>query len=87
MIWLTNELAMTADECGYIVGKPRARRGRGVVMDNPRYYSTIGKAVHGALQAALRQGVKEESITTLREFIDRQAELEENFRRLLSPLE
>lgn len=37
MIYLTDEVALTADSMQYIVGKPVQRPGKGVEMQNPKY--------------------------------------------------
>ena len=72
MIQLTDDLVMIADDHCYIVGTPRERPGRPVEICNPTYYTTAGQAVHGALNRAIRQGVRDGNITTLREFIQEQ---------------
>lgn len=87
MIQLTKDLAATADENQYIVGQPRQRVGRGTVLRNPRYYPTMARAVSGALSTALRQGVADGSITTLREFIQEQERLRGELEKLLAPLD
>ena len=37
MIQLTKDLAMTADGHCYIVGQPRQRPDKGLLLDNPTY--------------------------------------------------
>lgn len=86
MIQLTKDLWLKADEHCYIVGKPVKSRGKGTELRNPRYYHTMARAVSGALSTALRQGVADGSITTLREFIQEQTRLQAEFEKLLAPL-
>lgn len=87
MIKLSDNLAMTADEHCYIVGKPRQERGKGIRLDFPTYHATAAQAVQNAVSRAMRDGVQDGSITTLREFIDRQKELQAEFKKLVEPLE
>lgn len=54
MIELPKGLVMIADERCYIVGKPKKERGRGVEIQNPKYYPTMESAIRGALSIALR---------------------------------
>lgn len=86
MIQLTKHLWLKADEHCYIVGKPVESRGKGAELRNPRYYPTMARAVSGVLSTALRQGVADGSITTLREFIQEQARLQTEFEKLIAPL-
>lgn len=86
MIQLTKDLALTADDHCYIVGKPRQKAGNGLVIDDPTYYSTADQAVQGALCRAMRISVKEGSVTTLREFVERQEQLLAELQRLIAPL-
>ena len=72
MIQMTDNLAMTADEYSYIVGQPRTRPDKGVVLVKPRYYPTAAQAVSAALQMTLRKGVADGTITTLSQFIQEQ---------------
>ena len=74
MIQLTKNLAMIADDSCYIVGTPREKADKGVVLDKPTYYTTAAQAVQGALHRAMRQAIKDGSITTLREFVQRKAD-------------
>lgn len=87
MIHLTKDLCMKADDCCYIVGKPRTRAGKGTVLDSPTYYSTAAQAVEGALKRVVRQGVADGSITTLRQFIQEQERLRGELERLIAPLD
>lgn len=87
MIQLTQELAMTADEHGYIVGKPRQSADKVVRLDKPTYYPTAAQAVSSACARALRQGVADGTITTLRGVIQEQERLQAEFERLIAPLD
>lgn len=71
MIYLTDEVALTADSMQYIVGKPVQRPGKGVEMQNPKYYHN--------LNAALQQAVADSRITELRQVIAEQTRLEQTF--------
>lgn len=86
MIKLTDKLAMTADEHCYIVGIPRTTKDGGVVFGSPTYHSTAAQAVQNAVNRTMRSGVKDGSIPTLQEFINRQAELQAEFEKLIEPL-
>ena len=87
MIQLTKDLAMTADEHCYIVGKLRQRADRGTILDKPTYHTTAAQAVSAALNRALRQGVSDGSITTLRQFIEEQDRQRTELDKLMSKLE
>ena len=90
MIQLTENLAVIADELQYIVGKPveRERNGQPVIsMLKPRYYPTLAGAVREAVSQAMRDKVAAEEITTLRAFLTEYRRLDDEFRRLLEPLE
>lgn len=87
MIYLTDKLAVTADSECYMVGKPRQRAGKGVSVDNPRYYPTLAQAVRGAVSTTLRQKVAASEITSLEEFLRQEKALQEHFTKLLEPLE
>lgn len=87
MIQLTEELAMIADDCCYIIGKPRQRADKGLVMDKPTYYSTAAQAVCGALGRAMRQAVKDNEVTTLQQFIQEQERLHAELERRIAPLD
>lgn len=87
MIQLSNNLAMTADDHGYIVGKPRQKPDKGIVLDNPTYYTTVPQAVQGALDRGMRQAVADGCVTTLGQFIEEQERQMERLKKLLAPLE
>ncbi len=87
MIQLTKDLAMTADQYGYTVGKPFKEKDNYVRLKNPTYYGTAAQAVRGALSRTLHQGIADGSITTLRQFVQEQERLRDEFQRLLAPLD
>lgn len=93
MIQLTKELWLKADDSCYIVGKLNTqcrketqggRKARS--LNNPTYYTTMAQAVSGACARAMRQGVADGSITTLREFIREQKKLWAELETLIAPL-
>lgn len=86
MIQLTKELAMMADETCYIVGKPRIKAGKSVVLDNPHYYSTADQAVQGALNLTMRKMVKDCGIATLQEFVQEQERLQNELKKFTTPM-
>ena len=86
MIQLTKDLAMTADEHGYIVGQPRQRPDKGTVLDRPTYHATAAQAVSAALARTMRQAVEDGTITTLRQFIQEQERQRADFEKLLHHL-
>lgn len=86
MIQLTKDLWVKADDHCYIVGTLRQRAGRGMVMDNQTYYTTMDQTAQGALRRAMRQGVKDNEITTLRQFIQEQERLQAELETLIAPL-
>lgn len=75
MIYLTDEIAMTADSMQYIVGKPVQRPGKGVVMQNPKYYRKLSAALQQAVADCIRAGVADGRITELRQITAEQAGL------------
>lgn len=87
MIQLTDSLVLTADDHCFIVGKPSERRGGVIEVRDPTYYTTAGQAVQGALNRTILQGVKNGSITTLREFIREQDRQRAKLEELIAPLE
>lgn len=94
MIQLTKDLWLKADDHCYIVGKLNKQRRNGPEggrrareLDKPTYYSTAAQAVSGALRRAMRQGVADGSITTLRQFVQEQERLRSELEELLAPLE
>lgn len=87
IIQLTPNLVMIADNHCYIVGKPRLKPGKSIKVEKPRYYTTVAQAIKGALQQAMRDKVQNGETTTLRQFIEQQEMLQEEFEKLLTPLE
>ncbi len=90
MIYLTENLYIQADKNQYVLGEPRqtARNGTPCVkMENPSFYTTIGAAVQGAVRRAMREGVVNNTITTLQDFIATQQRTIEEFEKLIAPLE
>lgn len=90
MIQLTENLAVTADDLQYIVGRPiqRERNGSQVIeIRRPRYCPTLAGAVKYAVDQALRDKVAADEITTLQEFLMEHKQIDKAFRKLLEPLE
>lgn len=87
MIELPKGLVIIADEHCYIMGKPKKDRGRGVEIQNPKYYPTMEKTIRGALSLIMRLKVKDEEITTLQQFLDEQAQLNQELREMITPHE
>ena len=83
MIELPEGLVIISDEHCYIVGNPRKSRGKGVEIKNPKYYAHIDQAIQGALALILRLKVKNKEITTLRQFLDEQANLNQELRDMV----
>ena len=79
MIMLTDEIGITADSMQYIVGKPTQQPGRGVRMMNARYYVDLGAALRAVVADCVRAGVADGNITELRQIVDEQARLEQEF--------
>lgn len=87
MIQLTEDLAMTANEYGYIVGTPRTKAGNGVVLDHPTYHATAAQAVSSALQRTMHKAVQDGTVTTFAGFIQEQGRLHAEFERMTQGLE
>ena len=82
MIQITENLWVKSDGNCYIVGRPRVRNVGGkerVEFRNPHYASTMAQAVKLAVEQAMRNEVKDESITTLHAFAKRYTELTGDF--------
>lgn len=84
MIELPKGLILIADERCYIVGKPKKERGRGVEIQNPKYYPTMESAIRGALSLVLLLKVRGEEITTLQQFLDEQARLNQELWEMIT---
>ena len=90
MIKLKDEIYVMSDGAQYIVGKPITAISKGVervVMQKPRYYTNMTQLLRARGPQALKYGVKKETITTLREYVKETERLQNEFRRLLEPLE
>lgn len=87
MIQLTEDLVLVADERCYIVGKPRQRPDKGIIVDSPTYHTNINQAVLSAIRRSMRLSVKDGSVTTLRQFMVEEQRLTEQIKALLAPLE
>ena len=87
MIRLTNDHVLIADERQYIMGKLKNNAGERTEVRNPRYYTSVAQAVRGALEFTMRTAVADGSVTTLREFIQKQEALRDELQKLLAPLE
>lgn len=79
MIYLTDEIALTADSMQYIVGKPVERPGKGVEMKDPKYCHKLSTALQMAVAVCVRAGVADGSITELRQVVAEQTRLEQEF--------
>ena len=84
MIQITDNLAIIADANCYIVGKPVKKRDGSVFIRDPKYYSTIGQALRGTVNIALRTAVSDGTITTLRQFVNEHERLEGVLQDLLA---
>lgn len=91
MIQLTDKISIAADENQYIIGKPSQKPDKGgnmiTRMNNPRYYTTLAAAIKSAVSEALRDGVADGNITTLRDFINEQQRIQDEFAKLIEPLD
>lgn len=91
MIQLTPKIVINADRQQYIVGRPRERAygnsGDTLVVDKPTYHTTLASAVKSAIAFALRDGVADGTITTLREFVQEQKRLHMELEALIDPLD
>lgn len=91
MIQLTDKIVVTADEHQFIVGRPRQRTrkdgNQAIGIDSPSYFTSLSNAVKFAVTQSMRDSVANGTITTLREFIAEQERVQNEFARLLEPLE
>lgn len=74
----------------YIVGKPTTVVSKGVervVMQKPRYYTNMSQLLRATVSQALKYSVQNDTITSLREYARELERLQDEFRRLLEPLE
>ena len=79
MIRLTDEIAITADDMQYIVGRPYTSPRGAVKIKNPKYYHKLSAALQQAVTDCVRAGVADERITELRQVVAEQARLEQEF--------
>ena len=84
MIKLTENLVLIADEHQYIVTKLDSK-GKPSYSQR-KYYSSIDTAIAAAVNRAVREGVANEEIQTLNDFIDELNRYKAEFEKLLSPL-
>jgi hypothetical protein len=91
MIKLIEKLAISADEHQYTLGRPRQRTDKAgnatTLIDNPTYYTSMSAALKSAVVRAMRDKVAANEITTLREYLDEQRRLQDDFAKQLEPLE
>ena len=90
MIQLTKDLAMSADDNCYMVGKPCQESSKGgpyTRLASPTYHTTAAQAVSAAVNRTMRKGVADGSITTLRQFIQEQERLQAELAELVAPLD
>lgn len=79
MIRLTDEIAITADDMQYIVGRPYTSPSGAVQIKNPKYYHKLSAALQQAVIDCVHAGVADGSITELRQIVTEQARLEQEF--------
>ena len=87
MIKINDDLVILADGHCYAVGKPAYRNCGGIFLLKPSYYTTMEQALHGSLSIALRNGVADGTITTLRQFLVEQERLTAQLKELLDSVE
>ena len=90
MIQLTDKIVIAADEHQYIVGKPTQKQAKDGTsrtgINKPRYYTTLAAALESAISQAMRDGVYNGDITTLRDFRTELKRMQDEFARLIEPL-
>ena len=84
MIKLTDKFSLDADDCQYTVGTPYTRSDRKTgqevtTLKNPMYYATLSCALKGTVERILRERVANEEITTLKEYLIHQNDLQYQF--------
>lgn len=87
MIQLTKDFVMIADGECYAVGKARNSIATASKLIKPKYYTTAAQAVRGTIQLAMMQSVKNEEVTTLRQFVEELERLKAEIAQILEPLE
>lgn len=73
MIHLIGDYYMTADKkpgCSYVVGIPRQTEDKRIIMRQPRYYTTLARAVAETAEIALRDKIAAGEITTLHDAVE-----------------
>lgn len=70
MIHLIGDYYMTADEAAYTVGTARQRDGKRIVIDAPKYYSTVESTVASTAERAQRDKIAAGEITTLYDAVE-----------------
>lgn len=80
MIHLIGNYYMTADEASYTVGTARQRDGKRLVIDAPKYYSTVESAVASTAERALRDGIAAGNITTLHDAVEELRRMKDEIR-------
>lgn len=84
MIKLTENIALSADERCFIIGRPREKAGKGRELLQAGYFASVSEALKYAVSLHLRDQIKTGQITTLRQLIDEQKQVQEHFARQLS---
>ena len=79
MIYLADEIAITADDMQYIVGRPYTSPSGAVKIKNPKYFHDLNAALQQAVADCIRAGVADNRITELRQVVAEQAWLEQAF--------
>ena len=82
MIQITDKLWIKSNGRCYIIGRPYVRRSNGkesISFRNPKYASTIAQAVKIATEQAMRDAVKNNTVTTLEGFARKYEELTSDF--------
>lgn len=79
MIYLTDEIALTADDMQYIVGRPYKYPSGKIQFKNARYYHKLSAALQQTVADCVRAGVADGRITELRQIVAEQARLEQEF--------
>lgn len=91
MIKLTDKLSVSADGNQYTLGTPvttTTKDGKTITtMRSPTYYTTMAGCLKAAASQALKHGVSDGEITTLRGFLSEEKRLQDEFAKLLEPLD
>jgi hypothetical protein len=89
---ITDNLVIMADDCQYVVGKPRNwtnKAGKAVVVigSDRKYFTDLSSAAKWAINKTMRDKVRSNVITELRDFAAEQKRMLDEFAELLKPLE